>query len=495
MGSEMSAAQRAAFREQMAQIVAGSYHDVDGHDVPQATASTPRPRAGPPWKTEAIFGPQGIERRRDPSPGTDQRQNAGEFVPLAPNSLVEAGIDEGQAESLILKFLVSRPTATGRETSQQIKLPFRITAQVLRRLKESQLVVYKNTASVNDYVYEITAAGFERARRFMEQSTYFGGTPVPLSQYVAGIGAQSIRNRCPRLDQLQAAFADLLLDPTMLGQLGQAIASGRGLLLYGPSGNGKTSIARRITRALDEGFWIPYAVSAAGEIVRLFDPNLHEPLPPGGNHGQLGDELIDRRWVRIRRPTVTVGGELTMDSLEITVNAATGINEAPLQWKSNGGTLVIDDFGRQRISPAELFNRWIVPLERHRDYLSLPSGRKIEVPFDQLIVFSTNLTPRELVDEAFLRRIPYKIEVRDPTESEFRRLFEQTATRLGIVYRGAAVDHLLQTHYRAAGRPLRFCHVRDLLHQVRIYCQFHGQLPALSPEALDAAVRNYFAMV
>ncbi|HUT11668.1 MAG TPA: AAA family ATPase [Thermoguttaceae bacterium] len=495
MGSEMSAAQRAAFRQQMAQLVAGNCHDVDGRDMPQATALAPRRQTGPPWKTEAIFEPQPAERRRDPLSDTDEGQDAGQFTPLAPNSLAEAGIDEAWAESLILKFLVSRPIATGRETSQQIKLPFRITSQVLRRLKESQLVVYKNTASVNDYVYEITAAGFDRARRFMEQSTYFGAAPVPLSQYVAAVRAQSIRNRLPRFDQLEAAFADLMLDRTTLSQLGQAIASGLGLFLYGPSGNGKTSIAERITRALGEGLWIPYAISVASEIVRLYDPNLHEPLPPDGNHGQLRDELIDNRWVRIRRPTVIVGGELTMDHLEITVNKATGINEAPLQWKSNGGTLVIDDFGRQRISPAELLNRWIVPLERRCDYLNLPSGRKIEVPFDQLIVFSTNLEPRELVDEAFLRRIPYKIEVRDPTESEFRRLFEQTASRMGIDYRSAAVDNLLQTHYQATGRPLRFCHVQDLLHQVRIYCQFHAQPPTLTTEALDAAVRNYFAMI
>jgi len=495
MGSEMSAAERAAFRQRMAQLVSGNYQDFDDHGVFRPAASNPRRQPGTTWKTEDVFGPQPVERPRDLPPRANEDQNGGEFAPLAPRSLTEAGIDEGHARSLILKFLAGRPIATGREISQQIKLPFRIASQVLRRLKESQLVVYKNTAAVNDYVYEITEAGFDRARRLMEQSTYFGSVPVPLSQYAAAIRAQSVRDRLPRLDRLQAAFADLMLDRTTIGQLGQAIASGLGLFLYGPPGNGKTSIAERITPALGEGLWIPYAVSIGGEIVRLYDPNLHELLPSDEDHGQLRDDLIDRRWVRIRRPTVIVGGELTPDHLEITVNAATGINEASLQWKSNGGTLVIDDFGRQRISPAELLNRWIVPLERRRDYLSLPSGRKIEVPFDQLIVFSTNLEPRELVDEAFLRRIPYKIEVCDPTESQFRRLFEQTASRMGIDHRRAAIDHLLQTHYQATGRPLRFCHVRDLLHQVRTYCQFHAQPPALSTEALDAAVRNYFAMI
>ena len=234
----------------------------------------------------------------------------------------------------------------------------------------------------------------------------------------------------------------------MLDRLGPAVNSGRGLFLFGPSGNGKTSIAERITAAFGREIWIPRAIGVDGEIVRLFDPVNHEeaPLPQGA--GLLDHRQIDKRWVRVRRPTIVAGGELSMSQLEVTINTSTGISEAPLQLKSNCGTLVIDDFGRQRMRIDELLNRWIVPLEKRQDFLSLPNGKKIMVPFDQLVVFSTNLEPRELVDEAFLRRIPYKIEVTDPSEEEFRRLFELLGDRLGVRYRREAVDYLIATHYK-----------------------------------------------
>jgi predicted ATPase with chaperone activity len=218
-----------------------------------------------------------------------------------------------------------------------------------------------------------------------------------------------------------------LLNEKMFSRLGPAINSGRGLFLYGAPGNGKTSIAERVTAAFGNYVWIPRAIGVDGEIIRLFDPvnHLETPLEPG--QGLLDQQRIDKRWVRIRRPTIIAAGELTMSSLEVTLNQSTNICEAPLQLKSNCGTLVIDDFGRQRMRIEELLNRWIVPLEKHFDFLNLPNGKKVQVPFDQLLVFSTNLEPRDLVDEAFLRRIPYKIEVIDPTEEEFRHLFAEVA--------------------------------------------------------------------
>jgi predicted ATPase with chaperone activity len=281
----------------------------------------------------------------------------------------------------------------------------------------------------------------------------------------------------------------------MCKRLGLAIASGKGLFLYGKPGNGKTCIAERITAVYGTSIWIPRAICAGGEIIRLFDPACHEELPLREGDQILSDEKIDQRWVRVHRPTIVVGGELTMASLEITTDDDSGVSEAPVQLKSNCGTLVIDDFGRQQIAPAELLNRWIVPLEKRYDLLRLASGRKIRVPFDQFVVFSTNLEPKELVDEAFLRRIPYKIEIENPSEDQFRALFLGTCAKLGLEFQSEAFDHLLTKHYREPRREMRFCHSRDLLQQVVTYCRFLGLPPVANSTALDTAARNYFSTV
>ena len=297
------------------------------------------------------------------------------------------------------------------------------------------------------------------------------------------------------MDDLRRAFADLLLDTRIFDRLGPAINSGRGLFLFGPPGNGKTSIAERVTAAFGQEIWLPRAIAVDGEIIRVFDPVTHQEIALESSTGLLDHRMIDRRWVRIRRPTIIAGGELTMSQLEVTINTATGICEAPLQLKSNCGTLVIDDFGRQRVRIDELLNRWIVPLECRYDFLNLPNGKKVKVPFDQLVIFSTNLEPRQLVDEAFLRRIPYKIEVTDPSEEQFRQLFVLVAERLGVAYDADAVDYLIETHFRRAGRPMRCCHPRDLLLQVRNYCIYHNQPPRMTREFFDAAVEIYFAVM
>ncbi len=260
-------------------------------------------------------------------------------------------------------------------------------------------------------------------------------------------------------------------------------------------GNGKTCIAERITRAYGLTVWIPRALNVFGEIVRLYDPSNHVQLPLTEGGGILADEKINAQWVRIQRPMIVVGGELTLESLEIRTDRNTGIAEAPLQLKSNCGTLVVDDFGRQRVSPAELLNRWIVPLEKRYDFLSVASGRKIQVPFDQFVVFSTNLEPKDLVDEAFLRRIPYKIDVCDPTEDEFRTLFLAQAKITRVECEPEHLDFLIDHCYRQPGRAMRFCHARDLLHQIEVYCEYLGEPLRLSPEAIVASAGNYFSMV
>jgi predicted ATPase with chaperone activity len=348
---------------------------------------------------------------------------------------------------------------------------------------------------MNDYEYQLTDTGRERARRYVEHCTYFGAAPVSLKDYVRSVEAQSLTKQHPTVEDLQRAFEDLLINKRMLTRLGPAINSGRGMFLFGAPGNGKTSIAERITRAFGQYIWIPRAIGIDGEIIRLFDPNSHEEAPLPANTALWDGAQVEKRWIRIRRPTIVVGGEVMMENLEVTINTSTGISESPVQLKSNCGTLVIDDFGRQKMSVDQLLNRWIVPLEKRYDFLNLPNGKKIQVPFDQLIVFSTNLEPKDLVDDAFLRRIPYKIEVGDPSEDEFRDLFKLMCPKLGFEYDEAAINHVIEKHYKDIKRKFRCCQPRDLLQQVKNHCLYQKLPLQLSPEFFDLAVDNYFAIM
>jgi hypothetical protein len=429
----------------------------------------------------------------EPTPVVDEKED--DFIPIEPESFREADLTESEVESLTLKYLLSRGNGSGRSIAEQVKLPFVLVDELLRAIKNDQLVVHRGSAPMNDYEYQLTDMGRERARRYAVHCTYFGAAPVALSDYVKSVHAQSLCNQRPTAEDLRHAFEDLVLNKKMLDRLGPAINSGRGLFLYGSPGNGKTSIAERATAAFGKHIWIPRAIAVDGEIIRLYDPVNHVEAPLEANSGLIDQRRIDKRWVRIRRPTIVAGGELTMSALEITVNSTTGICEAPLQMKSNCGILVIDDFGRQRMSIDELLNRWIVPLEKRYDFLNMPNGKKINVPFDQLIIFSTNLEPRDLVDEAFLRRIPYKIEAIDPTEAEFRELFEIMAPKLGFTHRREPIDYLIETHFKKTGRPLRFCQPRDLLLQVRNYCVYYDHPLELTNEYFDKAVENYFAVM
>jgi DNA-binding PadR family transcriptional regulator len=429
----------------------------------------------------------------DPEDAHDPEANV--FIPLEPQSLSEVGLSESEVEALILKLLLSRGDLVGRDIADHIRLPFALVDGLLRQLKQDQLVVYRGSAAMNDYLYQLTDLGRERARRYTEHCSYFGAAPVTLAAYVDSVRAQSLEKQHPTAEDLRRAFDDLLINPRMLARLGPAINSGRGLFLFGAPGNGKTSIAERVTVAFGQSIWIPRAIGVDGEIMRLYDPMNHEELPVEKSEGLLDNSRIDRRWIRIRRPTIVVGGELTMENLEVTQNKSTGTSEAPMQMKSNCGTLVIDDFGRQRMSIDELLNRWIVPLEKRYDFLNMANGKKIQVPFDQLIIFSTNLEPRDLVDDAFLRRIPYKIEVIDPTEEEFRELFRLMCRSFNIAHDSTAIDYLIETHYRSVGRPFRCCQPRDLLLQVRNRCRYERREPVLSPDMLDFAVESYFAVM
>ncbi len=441
-------------------------------------------------------------RKLDPSmPVTavaaDAAPAAAPFIPKAPADFEEAGLDPGVVESLILKYLAAVGSAPGASIAEALCLPSKPIIEYLTNLKQQQIVVYVGTAQLGDFTYTLTDAGRDRAQRFMLESMYVGPAPVSINEYVAAVEAQTITVKSPGKDDLRNAFSDLLISEEMFQVLGPAINSGRGMFLYGPPGNGKTSIAERITKCFGDEIYIPQCVIVDGLIIKLFDVANHEVIER--KRGLIvKQDQIDDRWVKIRRPTIVAAGELTMEALDVQYNTTAKTCEAPLQMKSNCGTLVIDDFGRQRMEPIELLNRWILPLEKRYDFLALPNGKKIRIPFDQLIIFSTNLEPKELCDEAFLRRIPYKIEVRDPTEADFRKLFEFVGPSFGFDIDDqarAAVDHLIAKHYESEDRPFRCCQPRDLLLQVRNRCLYLDQPVVLTPELLDYAVSVYFTVM
>lgn len=418
------------------------------------------------------------------------------FAPQQPRTIRETGINSAMIEKIIMRFLFQVGAETSRRIASQLRLPYKVLEPLFKQLRSDKHIDLAGTTSTGDSEFCITESGRDRARRYSLECTYFGAAPVALEDYVTSVSAQSIAGQVVTRQDLLRAFKGLIINEGMLNRLGPAVNSGRGMFLFGEPGNGKTSIAERITDAFGSTVWIPRSIAIEGEIMRIFDPAVHEEVGDESQKSGLMDSMnIDRRWVQVKRPTVIAGGELTMDELEITLNPTSRICESPLQVKSNCGTLVIDDFGRQKMPVDMLLNRWIVPLEKRFDYLNMPNGKKIQMPFDQLIIFSTNLEPKDLVDGAFLRRIPYKIEVPDPSEAEFLDLFRIMSEKLGFKYRPDSIKYLVETHYKSINRPYRLCQPRDLLLQVKNYCQFHSQPLELSCEAFDAAVLNYFSVM
>jgi predicted ATPase with chaperone activity len=415
-----------------------------------------------------------------------------EFVPESPSTFRESGLSESQVEALVAKFLLSSGASTGRNIAQQMCLPFGMIERLLHSMKLDQLVVIKSEGPIGDYVYELTSPGLERARRYSQQTTYFGSAPVPLQEYVKSVKAQSIRHQPINMERVREAFNPLVLGHKMLAQLGEAMNMGCSMFIHGQPGNGKTSIAQSIIKAYGKTVWIPRAIYVGGEIVRLFDPIHHKERPLPESHPD--NERVDNRWVRIQRPTIVVGGELELNDLDVATNPVTGINEASLQMKANCGTLVIDDFGRNRFRPAELLNRLIYPLENRVDALHVSSGRTFQVPFDCLVVFSTNLDPMDLIDEAFLRRVPFSIHIPDPSCDEFRQVFHAEARRCKVQFESEHLDYLVEHHYKQSNREMRFCHPRDLISHIRNACDFRGQEAKISQESIDFAVTNMLSL-
>lgn len=411
-----------------------------------------------------------------------------EFVPPYPNSIEETGLKEGFLEELILKDIYLVNFALGREIANRTMLPFKIVESILESLKRQMLVEVRSSGGIADYEYMPTDKGRDRARAYFDHNSYVGACPVPWSTYVESLKHQTIRKESVIPRDLEIAFSDIMVNRRTLNTVGPAINSGRGMFLFGDAGNGKTSIAERIVRSFKGHIFLPYAIEVDGQIIRCYDDHNHIQVSAANYPRDY-----DHRWVRIQRPCVVVGGELTIDMLELQYDFTSKLYEAPIQLKSNCGLLLIDDFGRQRIDHKSLLNRWIVPLEKRVDYLTLHTGKKLEVPFEQLLVFSTNLNPADLVDEAFLRRIPFKINITSPTEEEFKWIFLQYCQRVGVPYNEEAVNYLIETQYRSGRRNMRCCHPRDIIDQVVNLCKFLQAEPRLTREYLDHACNVYFA--
>ena len=379
--------------------------------------------------------------------------------------------------------------------AHRLGLQFAVVEPILETLKRShQCEVFGGgLLGAPSFRYRITDGGRRRAQLFLEHNQYVGAAPVPLSQYreyMTKFRQAAKRGVTPAA--VRQAVSHLVLSDRVVNQIGPAVTSGQSLFVYGPPGNGKTVIAQALHNLLEGPIAIPHAIDVEGHTIRLFNPINHEPIPDAGADGWTTESRLDRRWILCRRPKVMVGGELTMQSLDLAYSATTGFYNAPIQMLANGGLLLIDDFGRQACSPRDMLNRWIVPLESRVDFLTLQSGQKFDMPFNVLIVFATNIKPTELVDEAFLRRIQYKVLVESPTVQEFRDIFKGCCLQRELPYDDGLVETLLGGFYRPRGIALRGCQPRDLIDQALSLAEYLGEPRRLTAELLEAACTGYF---
>ena len=416
------------------------------------------------------------------------------LAPATPTSLAETGLSADTMTSLLLKTLYTGELS-GRELAEHVGIQYAILEDLIGHARVEQQIEVRSAsgAGTAGYRYALTDRGRQSAQQFFEVCGYVGAAPVPLDQYVRYVKRLSEEDMPIDRERVASAFKHLIIEDEVLDQLGPAISAARAMFLYGPPGNGKSAMGAGIGRVMGGAVYIPQALEIDGQVVTMFDPVNHAPEPLVQNSTLLRSAAeTDPRWVRIQRPVITVGGELTLDALDLKFNPLARFYEAPVQLKANSGVLLVDDFGRQRVAANDLLNRWIVPLEAQVDYLTLHTGRKFEVPFNVFVVFATNLEPRSLADEAFLRRIPYKVLAKNPTVEQFTEIFKLNCDQQNVTFDPKLVEHLCSEYYEGRGFEMRACHPRDLITQVVTLCRYRKQEIEITTELLNAACHTYF---
>lgn len=411
-----------------------------------------------------------------------------EAYPSASKTIEQTGLDLSFITDLVMKHILFMGEFRLSDISENIKLPISILDAAIEALRREKFIEIKGATDYakSTYNFTITGQGKNRAAELLEICRYVGPAPVPLDEYKRMVELQTIRNIVVSEEVVKKAFSYLILSERLLKRLGPAISSGRAIFIYGPSGNGKTTIAETIGNILPGTVYIPYSMIVGGQIISIFDPVNHIP-----SQDDKGANNVDKRWICIKRPVVMTGGELTLRTLDLDFNAISKFYEASLQLKANNGLFIVDDFGRQQMDPQSLLNRWIVPLERGTDFMTLHTGMKFDVPFDQLVIFATNIEPKKLVDEAFLRRIRYKIKINHPTEEEYEAIFKKICASNEIEFKKNVFELILK-NYKRLNVKLNACHPRDLIEHVVDDAHYYNHTPQLTAESVINAWENYF---
>jgi predicted ATPase with chaperone activity len=408
------------------------------------------------------------------------------WAPAAPHTFEQTGVDPFVLTDLAVKLSSTVPRLTSDWASEKLKLPIPLLEKMVWQLKDDQLVEILGTAGFMTYRYSTSERGRAHAARLLEISGYVGPAPVSLAQYKAMLEWQFGQMRAADFDSVKSAISPLVLAKEAVDVAALAAASGRSLFLFGPPGNGKTTLGRLLHNAMEGDLWIPHCIAIDSHVIRIFDRQLHQVVP-----GFEDDPRIDQRWVRIRRPLIITGGEMTIAELDLAYSPSLRFYEAPPHVKANGGTFLLDDFGRQQIDPTDLLNRWIVPLEHQLDHLTLNTGQKIQIPFRLQLVVATNLAVKDVADPAFLRRMGYRLHLDMPSAQRYAQIFERYAASLGLRADSSVVIDMLE-RYKREGRELRCSEPRDLIERARDICQLRGQPFVLSREVLDLAWTAYF---
>ena len=418
-------------------------------------------------------------------------------VPPVPEGIADTGVPSSLIEQLIIKVLYFRGELLGRDLAQALGLKFSVIEEIIETLKRQHMITAKRSLGIGNMsaMFTLAELGRTAARESLEMNQYSGPTPVPLHQYTAVVRRQRHPDKWLTPDGLRKALKHLVVTPEVLNQIGPAVNAGKSFLIYGQPGNGKTALAESLFRIESTPIYIPYAIECQGNIIQVFDPIYHQRIDDEESvfSAVATEPTYDHRWFRAKRPFIISGGELTLGMLDLSYNESSKIYDAPFQVKANNGIYLIDDFGRQRATPAEVLNRWVVPMERHVDYLSFRTGGKMTVPFEAFLLFSTNLRPDQLGDEAFLRRIQYKMLVRNPAEEEYRTIFERFCDSRGLECAEGALERLIANRYKANRRPMRRCQPRDLISHAIDFIQFEDRPWLLDDDVLDRAWESCFA--